>query len=138
MRRISRWLAVLVFALLGAACADAVAPDAPALARTGPPTACCYHDGTIVRTLVPPSSMPNEGRDDLYAIMNGAVGQLAVIGTAPGETDYHGGAWAFHAVSWNVTPYLITSEEQLLAAEDAGDVTITRVPANDFRCPIQP
>jgi len=41
-------------------------------------------------------------------------------------------------VSWNVTPYLLTSEAAVLAADAAGDVTVTRVPANDFKCPIQP
>ena len=40
-------------------------------------------------------------------------------------------------MTWNDTPYLLTSEGAILAAEAAGDVTITRVPANDFLCPIQ-
>ena len=34
--------------------------------------------------------------------------------------------------------YLLTSESRVLAADAAGDVTITRVPENDFKCPIQP
>ena len=37
-----------------------------------------------------------------------------------------------------VTPYTLTSEEAVLAAQAAGDVTVTRVPENDFKCPIQP
>jgi hypothetical protein len=37
-----------------------------------------------------------------------------------------------------VTPYLLTSEAAVLAAAAAGDVTVTRVPGNDFKCPIQP
>jgi hypothetical protein len=41
-------------------------------------------------------------------------------------------------VTWNVTAYLLTSEAGVLDAADAGDVTITRVPGNDFKCPIQP
>lgn len=145
MKRIYRLLACTSFGFLTAACAGdaAVAPDSfnsgGSFARVGPPTDCCYHDGTVVRTVVPPASMPNQGRDNLYAFTSGgADGQLTVIGTAPGQPDYHGGNWAFHSVTWNVTPYLITSDEQLLAAAVAGDVTITRVPANDFRCPIQP
>jgi len=36
-----------------------------------------------------------------------------------------------------VAPYLLTSEAAVLAAYMAGDVTVTRVPANDFLCPIQ-
>jgi hypothetical protein len=82
--------------------------------------------------------MPQEGRDALYVVMNGAEGQLAVAAVAPGDRSYHGGQWAFHSVVWNVGPYLLTSDDAVLAAADAGDVTITRVLENDFKCPIQP
>lgn len=97
-----------------------------------------YHDGEVVRTVIPPAAFPNQGVDDLYVVMGGAQGQLGIAAVAPGEPDYHGGRWAFHSVTWNVEPYLLTSEAAVLAAETAGDVTITRVPANDFLCPIQP
>jgi hypothetical protein len=40
-------------------------------------------------------------------------------------------------VTWNVTPYLLTSETDVLASQSAGDVTVTRVAAMDFLCPIQ-
>jgi hypothetical protein len=93
-----------------------------------------YYEGMVVRTIVPPAAIPTEGRDDLYVI----PGQLAVAAVAPGDRDYHGGHWAFHSVTWNVAPYLLTSEAEVLAASVAGDVDITRVPDNDFRCPIQP
>jgi hypothetical protein len=56
---------------------------------------------------------------------------------APGDKGYHGGDWAFYSVTWNVAPYLLTSEAAVLAAEASGDVTVTRIPANDFKCPIQ-
>jgi hypothetical protein len=97
-----------------------------------------YYDGEIVRTVVPPAAMPFQGRDNLYPIMNGVGSQLPVAAVAPGDRDYHGGQWAVHLVDWNVDPYLLTSEAEVLAAADAGDVTITRVPENDFKCPIQP
>jgi hypothetical protein len=95
-----------------------------------------YYNGEVVRTLVPPAEMTREGVDDLYAIPN----QSAVTAVAPGDPDYHGGQWAVHSVTWNegVTPYLLTSANAVLAAASAGDVTITRVPGNDFKCPIQP
>jgi len=35
-----------------------------------------------------------------------------------------------------ITPYLLTSDEAVFAARAAGDVTVTRVPENDFRCPV--
>jgi hypothetical protein len=103
------------------------------------PNNCCFYEGQEVRTVVPPASTPQEGRDNFYAFPNGAAaGQKGVVAVVPGDRDYHGGHWAFHAVTFNVAPYLLTSEDAVLAAADAGDVSITRVPANDFRCPIQP
>jgi len=135
-----------VVAWLVAACAErtmeptSLAPidGASVLAQVGPPHTCCFEDGRVLRTVVPPSPLPNGGRDPIYSFTNGAEGQLPVAGVGPGSGKYHGGAWAVHLVAWNTTPYLITSDEELFAAEDAGDVTITRVPEADFRCPVQP
>ena len=101
------------------------------------PSICCYWEGQVVRTVTPPASTPNEGTDGFFAIVEGAEGQLAVVAVAPGEAGYHGGHWAFHRVTWNVEPYLLTSDGDVLAAAAAGDVTITRIPENDFLCPIQ-
>lgn len=102
------------------------------------PGGCCFYEGDTVRTVVPPSAFPNEGTDPFYAVMGGAAGQKAVVGSAPGEPGYSGGHWAFHSVTWNRAPYLLTSEGAVLAAAAAGHVTITRIAANDFLCPIQP
>lgn len=93
-----------------------------------------FYNGEVVRTIVPPAAMPQAGVDNLYVVAD----QMAIAAVAPGDTDYHGGRWAVHLVTWNVEPYLLTSEEEVLAAEVAGDVTVTRVPENDFKCPIQP
>ncbi len=68
--------------------------------------------------------------------MGGVSGQLGIAGVAPGDGPYHGGRWAFNAVTWNVEPYLLTSDEAVWAAEAVGDVTVTRVEENDFRCPV--
>jgi hypothetical protein len=99
-----------------------------------------YHDGSVVRTVVPPSAFPNQGTDPFYSVTNGAEGQLGIAGVAPGDGPYHGGAWAVNTVTFNqgVTPYLLTSDEAVFAAEAAGDVTVTRAPDADFRCPVQP
>ena len=114
---------------------EALSPPT-ALARPGFvfPAGCCFYEGLMVRTVVPPAASPQSGRDNFYGVPD----QKGVVGVAPGDTDYHGGQWKFHAVTWNVTPYLLTSEAAVLAAAGAGDVTITRVAANDFKCPIQP
>lgn len=120
--------------------------EAPSFSRFGAspppfvfPAGCCYYDDRIVRTVVPPASNPQEGRDNFYGFPGAAAtGQKGVVGVAPGDVGYHGGHWKFFAVTWNVTPYLLTSEAGVLAAAAAGDVTVTRVPAMDFKCPIQP
>lgn len=96
-----------------------------------------FYEGTVVGTVVPPAAAPKEGRDNFYAVP-AFPGQRAVIGVAPGDTDYHGGMWAFHNVEWNVTPYLLDSEAMVLQAAMNGDVTVTRVPSMDFKCPVQP
>jgi hypothetical protein len=96
-----------------------------------------FYECMIVRTVVPPASMPQEGRDNLYAFPE-VEGQLAIAAVAPGHRDYHGGKWAVHIVIWNVEPYPLCSEANVLEAADAGEVTIVRLPGNDFKCPIQP
>ena len=102
------------------------------------PGGCCFYNRTVVRTVVPPAAFPHQGIDNFYAVSGGAAGQKGVVAVAPGNIDYHGGHWAFHAVTWNVIPYLLTSEAEVLAAQTAGDVTVTRIPEHDFLCPIQP
>lgn len=127
-------------ALFGVVSALLVTLAAPALAaRPGFvfPGICCYYEGSIVRTVAPPASFPNEGTDPFFAVIGGATGQKGVVGVAPGDAGYHGGHWAFHAVTWNTTPYLLTSADAVHAAASAGDVTVTRNPAMDFLCPIQ-
>ena len=122
-----------VVAFLIVALAILVGTVAPALAAT-PGFGELYYEGEVVRTIVPPAAMPKLGKDNLYVVPD----QRAVAAVAPGDQDYHGGKWAFHAVTWNVDSYPLTSEAEVLAAADAGDVTIERVPENDFKCPIQP
>jgi len=123
MKRLISWVAVAVL-VLAAASAQAARPGFGEL----------YYEDEVVRTIVPPAAFPNEGVDDLYVIPD----QLAVIAVAPGDPDYHGGHWAFHSVTWNVAPYLLTSEDDVFDAAAAGDVTIERIPENDFLCPVQP
>ena len=103
-----------------------------------PPRGMLYLDGDIVRTIALPASIPNGGRDPIYAVTNGTADQLNIAGVGPGDPGYHGGAWAVYTVTFNqgVTPYLLTSDEDVMAAEAAGDVTVTRQPSMDNRCPV--
>jgi hypothetical protein len=124
----------LVAAVIGAAL-WAAAP-APAASSKG----FLFHDGATIRTVVVPAPVPaGTGTDPLFEVTNGATGQLGITGVAPGDGPYHGGRWQVWMVTFNagVTPYLLTSDEAVMAAAMAGDVTVTRAPDADFRCPVQ-
>jgi hypothetical protein len=111
----------------------------PATATTA--TGQLFHDGAIVGTVVTPSPIaPGSGTDPFYKVTNGADGQLGIAGVAPGDGPYHGGSWQVYLVTFNtgVTPYLLTSDEAVFAAQAAGDVTVTRAGETDFRCPVIP
>ena len=116
-----------------------VLPVASAFAAT-PGFGNLYYNGTVVRTVVPPAAFPNEGRDNFYKVTNGAAGQLGIVAVAPGSSAYHGGHWKVFAVTFNseITPVLLTSEQAVLSAQNAGMVTVTRNTAADFLCPVQP
>jgi hypothetical protein len=109
----------------------------PAMATTG--KGQLFHDGTVVGTVVTPSPIAaGSGTDPFYNVTNGAGGQLGIAGVAPGDGPYHGGSWQVYLVTFNpaVTPYLLTSDEAVIAAKAAGDVTVTRAGDADFRCPV--
>lgn len=111
----------------------------PAVADSTTPTGAnfgrLFYDGNTVRTVATPTSMPGRGVDDIYPVAGGVPGQLSVTAVAPGD-NYHGGRWAVHLVTWNRAPYLLTSDEAVLAAQAAGHITITRLPSADFVCPV--
>jgi hypothetical protein len=91
-------------------------------------------DGAQVRTILPPAATPHDGTDPFYMVPG--TGGVAAVG--PGSAGYHGGHWQVYLVSWNVAAYPLTSVSAILAAESAGDITISRAADLDFLCPIQP
>ena len=125
-------------ALLGCAFVLAVGFASPALATTS--KGFLFHDGDTLRTVVTPHAFPYQGVDPLYEVTNGADGQLGIAGVAPGDGPYHGGKWEVFDVTFNqgVTPYLLTSDDAVFAAQSAGDVTVMRDGAADFHCPVLP
>jgi hypothetical protein len=127
----------LKIAITVATAVAALVVAVPAMATTG--KGFLFHNGAVVGTVVVPAHVPaGSGSDPLYNVTNGADGQLGIAGVAPGDGSYHGGDWQVWLVSFNegVTPYLLTSDEAVAAAQTAGDVTVTRAPNADFRCPI--
>lgn len=108
----------------------------PSLAAT-PGFGRLFLDGHVVGTVVPPAQVaPGSGRDPFYKVTNGVTGQLGIAGVGPGDPGFHGGDWAVFTVTFKVTPYLLTSGSDVSAAQSKGDVTVTRQPGQDFRCPI--
>jgi hypothetical protein len=127
----------LKIAIAAATAVAALVIAIPAMATTG--KGSLFHDGAVVGTVVVPAHVPaGSGSDPFYNVTNGAAGQLGIAGVGPGDGPYHGGDWQVWLVTFNdgVTPYLLTSDEAVAAAQAAGDVTVTRAPAADFRCPI--
>ena len=129
----------LTIAILSALAIALVFPVTSAFAAT-PGFGNLYYNGTIVRTVVPPAAFPNEGRDNFYKVTNGATGQLGIVAVAPGSPGYNGGHWKVFTVTFSsgITPVLLTSEQAVLSAQNAGMVTVTRNAAADFLCPVQP
>ena len=129
----------LTMAVFSALAIALVLPVSSAFAAT-PGFGNLYYNGTIVRTVVPPAAFPNEGRDNFYKVTNGAAGQLGIASVAPGADGYHGGHWKVFTVTFNegVAPVLLKSQAEVLAAQAAGSVTVTRDGAADFLCPVQP
>jgi hypothetical protein len=97
-----------------------------------------FLNGNVVGTVVVPANLPHGGTDPFYTVSNGASGQLGIAGIGPGEQGYTGGDWAFYDVTFNsgVQAYVLDSDEAVMQAEMAGDVAVTRIQGNDFRCPI--
>ena len=96
-----------------------------------------FLNGSVVGTVVTPAHVaPGSGRDPFFKVTNGVRDQLGIAGVGPGTGDYHGGDWQVFTVTFKVPPFLLTSASAVAAAEAKGDVTVTRQPAQDFRCPI--
>jgi len=111
----------------------------PSLASADPPgRGMLFLDGETVRTLGLPAAIPNGGTDPLFMVTNGVTGQLGISAVGPGLPGYHGGAWAVYLVTFTDpgSAYLLTSDEAVEDAESAGDVTVTRAPELDNRCPV--
>jgi hypothetical protein len=94
-----------------------------------------YADGELFGT-VPNGALPYNGNDHSFDRLYVIAGQQAVAEAAPGP-GYNGGRWLPVPVTWNVDPYLLTSEDAVMAAADDGDITLG-MPQYDatFLCPL--
>ena len=106
----------------------------------GPPAIGFYVDGAPYRTVGTPTDFTDTGApahtyDAIYAL-GGAL--LNVAEAKPGDRDYNGGRWQVFGVTWHAAPYQLTSAEDVLAAEDRGDLAIADAPMASFECPVIP
>lgn len=113
---------------------------ATSAAAGGPPKVGFYIDGSLYRTVGTPTDFTNTGApastyDKIYALGNGLRN---VAEAKPGDTDFNGGRWAVYPVTWHVTPWQLTSAEAVIAAADAGDLTIASAPVRLFFCNVAP
>jgi hypothetical protein len=121
------------------AAAFAASAFASLAAAGGPPTLGFYVDDVRYRTVGTPTDFSGTGApattyDAIYALGNG----LANVAEAkPGDTDFNGGRWAVMPITWNIAPVQYTNDQQILAAAEAGDISIG-APIRYFFCSVSP
>lgn len=106
----------------------------------GPPHVGFYVDGDQYRTVGTPTDFADSGApahtyDAIYALGGGLLG---VAEAKPGDRDFNGGRWQVFGVEWHVSPYQLTSAEDVRAAHDLGELTIAGEPMRSFECPVIP
>ena len=113
---------------------------AGSVAAGGPPGPAFYVDDVVYRTVGTPTDLSDTGApahtfDTIYALGNGLMN---VAEAAPGDRDYNGGRWMVLPVTWapGVTPVQYTNDAQILAAAQAGLLTIGSAPVKQFVCPV--
>lgn len=119
----------------------AVTAFAGTTAAAGQPFGSVYIHDQVVRVFGNPANVPDGSGTDPFAKFTNSTntGQKGVAEFGPGDPgDSHGGRWAVYQATWTNgdSSTLVTSWEQLEALALSGDLTLTRTPAADFRCPV--
>ncbi len=119
----------------------AVAAFTGTTAAAGQPFGAVYAHDQVYRVFGNAAHVPDGSGTDPFAKFTNStnVNQLGVAEFAPGDPgDSHGGRWAVYRATWTGgdSSNLVTSWEQLEALAQSGDLTLTRTPAADFRCPV--
>ncbi len=110
--------------------------SAVAEAQIGPPAGTIYASDQLFKTIGTPTELPERGQfDTIYALGNGFAN---VAEAAPGEPGFNGGRWEVREVTFlTIAPTQFTNDEDILAAEAAGQISIGPV-VRRFECPLIP
>jgi hypothetical protein len=130
-----RFALPLILALLAVA---AIAGPASA----GRDFGAAYAHDAVYRVFGNRANVPDGTGTDPFAIFTNSArsDQFGVMEFAPGSpTGHHGGRWAVYRASWTALGdpnELVTSWDELTTRVAAGEITLTRDAAADFRCPV--
>ena len=106
----------------------------------GPPAPGFYVDDVLYRTVGTPTDLFGTGAPgSTYDIIYALGGDLMnVAESKPGDTDYNGGRWLVLPITWaeGVEPVQYTNDGDILAAAEAGDLTIASTPVKSCVCPV--
>lgn len=127
--------------LIAATALVALASFAGPVAAAGQPFGAVYAHDEVFRVFGNPAHIPDGTGTDPFAKFTNSTNssQLGVAEFAPGDPgDSHGGRWAVYQATWTSgdSSTLVTSWDQLESLVQAGDLTLTRNAAADFRCPV--
>ena len=119
----------------------AVSAVAGTAAASGQPFGSVYIHDQVYQVFGNPANVPDGSGTDPFAKFSNSTNaaQKGVAEFAPGDAgDSHGGRWAVYQATWTNgdASTLVTSWQQLEALVQSGDLTLTRTPAADFRCPV--
>ena len=111
---------------------------APVSART---FGSVYVDDMVYRVFGNPASVPDGTGTDPFATFTNSANpmQKGVAAFAPGTQDSHGGRWAVYRATFTAggdATQLVTSWSELQSLVDAGQISLVRDAAADFRCPV--
>ena len=101
-----------------------------------------FVDDAVYRVFGNRANVPDgTGTDPFATFTNSAIpaAQRGVAAFAPGAPGSHGGRWAVYRATWTATgdpTELVTSWDELQSLVSAGDISLVRDAAADFRCPV--
>jgi hypothetical protein len=101
-----------------------------------------YIDDAVYRVFGNAAHVPDGTGTDPFATFTNSTNadQRGVAQFAPGSpTGHHGGRWAVYRATWTASgdpSELVTSWGELQALITAGEISLVRDAAADFRCPV--